>query len=745
MVQIEIMTNLYKGVIFTLGLALLNNVAVNAQILPADFARVLVTNGISNPTAMAFAPDGRIFVAEQSGRLRVVKNNVLLPTPFIQLTVNASGERGLIGIALDPDFSNNNYIYLYYTVPIAPIHNRISRFTANGDIALAGSESIVLELDPLSNATNHNGGAMHFGKDGKLYVAIGENANTAHAQNLDTYHGKLLRINKDGSVPQGNPYTTGSEQRRRVWAHGLRNPYTFSIHPETGRILVNDVGQVTWEEINDATTGGKNFGWPTTEGTFNPATYPTFTNPIYAYQHGAGDGRGCAITGGTFFFPAATNYPSTYWGKYFFQDLCNQWINTLDLSGSAAVRSPFGTAVGANSLALTVGNDGNVYYLSRTASALYKIIYNKTTAPFITNHPASVTVAEGGAAMFGVSALGTTPFSYQWQKDGVDIAGATSAVLTVDNAVPENEGDYRVIVSNGTGNATSNLATLTIIVNALPVAQILTPGPGATYVAGTSIEFSGSASDAEDGDLPPEAFQWQVNFHHDSHTHDEPPLVGVKNGTFLIPDEGETSDNVWYRIVLTVTDSRGLVSTDEVDVLPEKSVITLTTTPPGLEITVDGQPTTTPLELTSVEGILRTFGTSSAQSQDGVQYEFASWSNGGEATQTIPTPTDDLQLVANFSVVVGAEENAWDGSDIMVYPNPTKSEAITIKILSKQPEDLSVQLINFLSQEIVSSKQIISSGENRIPFHIGKRSKGIYSVIIKTPSKTLVRKLVITD
>ena len=200
-----------------------------AQTYPANFGQVLVSNGIANPTAMAFASDGRIFVSQQAGALRVIKNNSLLPTPFISLTVSSTGERGLLGIALDPDFETNNFIYLYYTVPGSPPHNRISRFTANGDVVLAGSESIVLELDPLSSATNHNGGAMHFGKDGKLYVAIGENATAANAQNLDTYHGKLLRINKDGSVPADNPFTSGSEQRKRVWAYGLRNPYTFSI------------------------------------------------------------------------------------------------------------------------------------------------------------------------------------------------------------------------------------------------------------------------------------------------------------------------------------------------------------------------------------------------------------------------------------------------------------------------------------------------------------------------------------
>jgi glucose/arabinose dehydrogenase len=739
------MRNFYKVVVFLLGLAVFSSASVYAQVFPADFARVLVTNGIVYPSAMAFAPDGRIFVAEQGGKLRVIKNNVLLPTAFVELSVSFSGERGLIGIALDPDFSTNNYLYLYYTVPTAPIHNRISRFTANGDVVLAGSESIVLELDPLSGATNHNGGAMHFGKDGKLYVAIGENANTAHAQNLDTYHGKLLRINKDGSVPEGNPYPTGSEQRKRVWAHGLRNPYTFSVHPETGRIFVNDVGQDSWEEINDATTGGKNFGWPTTEGTFNAATYPNFTNPVYAYMQGSGDGKGCAITGGTFFYPSATNYPSVYLGKYFFQDLCNAWINTLDVSGTVATRSPFATAAGGSNLALTVGNDGNLYYLSRGSSALYKVIYNKTTVPFITNHPASVTVAEGGAATFNVSALGTTPFTYQWQKDGVNIPGQTNPVLTLNGVAPEDGADYRVIVSNSAGNTTSNVATLTVTSNTLPVATILHPGPGTMYAAGTSIDFSGAGSDSEDAVLPAAAFRWQINFHHNTHKHDEPPLEGVKSGAFLIPDEGETSDNVWYRIILTVTDSKGGTGKDSVDVLPRKSTITLTTNPPGLQFTVDGQPFSSSLTLTSVEGILRTFGTHSPQIKDDGEYEFESWSNGGEITHSLATPADDLQLIANFSTVVGAEPEAVSNKYVVLYPNPTAEEVVNIKISLKQAENLSIQLVNFLSQEILSSKESLLPGEHNIPFHFGKRSEGIYSIIIKTSSETLIRKLIITE
>jgi hypothetical protein len=346
---------------------------------------------------------------------------------------------------------------------------------------------------------------------------------------------------------------------------------------------------------------------------------------------------------------------------------------------------------------------------------------------------------------FNVKALGTTPFTYQWRKDGIDIAGETAAVLTLNNAAPQDEGEYSVVVSNVAGNASSNAALLTVLANAPPVAEILTPLPNSTYVAGTSIEFSGSARDAEDGELPASAFQWQVNFHHDSHVHDEPPTAGVKSGTFLIPNEGETSHNVWYKVLLTVTDSKGMTSIDEVDVLPEKSVIALNTNPPGLQLTAEGQPFSTPSDITSVEGVLRTFGAPSPQSLGGVEYEFISWSNDGESTQTIPTPTEDLQLTANFSVIVGTEKNAWDKAENILFPNPTKSEAVTVKISTAQPESISVQMFNFLSQEIVSLSKDLSAGEHLIPFHYGKRARGIYSVIIKTSSDTVVRKLVITD
>jgi len=172
-------------------------------------------------------------------------------------------------------------VYLYYTATSPTIHNRVSRFTISGDTLTSSSELQLLNL-PTLDATNHNGGAIHFGNDGKLYIAVGENAVGSNAQSLGTPLGKMLRINRDGMIPSDNPFfnsTTGIS--RAIWALGLRNPFTFDVQRTTGRIFINDVGQDTWEEIDDG-IAGSNYGWPTTEG---PTTDTRFRSPLFAYTH----------------------------------------------------------------------------------------------------------------------------------------------------------------------------------------------------------------------------------------------------------------------------------------------------------------------------------------------------------------------------------------------------------------------------------------------------------------------------
>ena len=352
-----------------------------AAVLPAGFVESVVASGLSAPTAMAFTPDGRIFVTEQGGQLRVIKNEALLPTPFVTVTTTSAGERGLLGVAIDPNFAVNHFVYVYYTATSPTIHNRVSRFTANGDVAVPGSEMVLFELNNLSSATNHNGGALHFGPDGKLYFAAGENANPANSQTIANVLGKIMRINRDGSIPTDNPTSfpgisgTPTGQNRAIWAVGLRNPYTFAFQPVTGRMFINDVGQSTWEEINDG-IAGSNYGWNICEGFCSPPN-PTYRDPLFEYGHGGGPTTGCAITGGAFYNPAVRQFPITFTGKYFFADYCSGWIRHFDpATGTARV---WASGISAP-LDLLVGGDGSLYYLANGSGAVYRIRY--VTADF---------------------------------------------------------------------------------------------------------------------------------------------------------------------------------------------------------------------------------------------------------------------------------------------------------------------------------------------------------------------------
>lgn len=336
---------------------------LHAATLPAGFIETQVGGTLTpgRPTAMAFAPDGRLFVCLQGGQLRVIKNDALLANPFVSLTVDSAGERGLLGVAFDPSFASNQFVYVYHTVPGSPAHNRVTRFIANGDVAVAGSGTAILDLDNLSTATNHNGGAIHFGPDGKLYVAVGENANAANSQTLNNRLGKVLRINPDGSIPSDNPFfndTTGAN--RAIWALGLRNPFTFGFQPGTGRLFINDVGDSTWEEINDG-IAGSNYGWNFCEGFCSPPN-GKFRDPLFEYGHGTGSTIGCAIVGGAFYNPAISQFPPSYVGKYFFGDLCSGWIRLFDPSNNTA--TPFATGI-STLVDLKVGPDGSLYYLAQ--------------------------------------------------------------------------------------------------------------------------------------------------------------------------------------------------------------------------------------------------------------------------------------------------------------------------------------------------------------------------------------------
>ena len=465
---------------------------------------------------------------------------------------------------------------------------------------------------------------------------------------MNTPKGKLLRINADGTIPHDNPFfATATGQNRAIWALGLRNPYRFGVQPGTGKILINDVGNGSFEEINEGVAGG-NYGWNLTEG---PTTDPRFRSPLFAYPHNGPSGTvtGCAIVGGAFYNPTSATFPPFFAGKYFFADYCGGWMRVLDPSTRTA--SDFATGV-VQPVDVQVGNDGALYYLAREAGSVRRITFASTnTAPVITGHPSNVTVAAGQSASFSVSAEGTQPLTFRWQRDDVDIPGETAATYTLPVAELSDSGaSFRAVVSNAIGTAPSNGATLTVISNSVPTANIMVPADLDRYSAGDTIDYWGTGTDPEEGTLPPDALTWRVDFHHDTHFHPFVSDTSGASGSFTIPTQAETSANVWYRIHLTVRDSWGSTSSSFVDVLPNTVRLDFETDPPGLQVRVDGPPVTTPVSIESVVGLQRTIGVVSPQTLNNQTYVFSSWAHGGPATQDIQTPTADATYVANYVV-----------------------------------------------------------------------------------------------
>ncbi|GIG61731.1 hypothetical protein Lfu02_61030 [Longispora fulva] len=614
--------------------------------VPAGFSEAVIASPTA-PTAMEFAPDGRLFVSEQAGTLRVIKNGTMLPTPFLTVDPDARSERGLLGIAFDPAFATNHFLYVYYTSKVPASHNRVSRFTADGDVAVPGSEQVIVELPTLGAALVHNGGDIHFGTDGKLYVPTGDNASPPLAQQLTSPLGKVLRFNPDGTIPADNPFyaqTTGIN--KAIWALGFRNPFTSAVQPGTGRYYVNDVGEHTWEEVNEVTAGG-NYGWPTVEG---PVVDARFTPPVFAYGHGTTATTGCAITAGVFYDPHTARFPAQYVGQYFFGDYCGSWVHQL--SPASHAMTPFGTGF-RFVVDLAVSDDGHLWVLTRAdrePAQVRRVAYEAAVAPTVTTDPAPQTVSVGDPVSFSVSADGTPPLAYQWQRDGVDIAGATAATYSkASTTLADDHAVFRARVTNPYGSDVSAGAELRVLANDRPVASIDQPPSGAHYNAGDTITYSGSATDTEDGALPPSAFTWEVVFHHADHVHPFlGPVTGQSSGSFVVPTSGEVSADVFFRIHLTVTDSTHLTHHVVRDVLPNTTQVHLASDPGGLRVTLDGQPVTTPATVTGVVGMTRELGVVSPQDAAGHSWEFSTWSDGGAATHTVTLPATEVTYTAAF-------------------------------------------------------------------------------------------------
>ena len=402
-----------------------------ASNLPPGFSEEKVTTAMAyQATVFAFVPDGRILIAEKPGIIRVYKGGAIVPTPFLDITgrVNQYVDRGLLGLAIDPDFASGKpYIYVAYTYdPVPDLARRnndgrktahVSRFTVSGDAADPASERILLgTVTPPSGSCNdapintdclpsdglsHTIGSIKFASDGSLFLSIGEsgdftqvNNDALRAQNIDSLAGKVLRVNADGTGRSGNPFWNGdaTASRSKVWAYGLRNPFRFNLRPGTDIPYLGDVGWGLAEEIN-VILPGRNYGWPCYEGADQQPNYAAVGPCQQLYSRGVGavhqplvtwghpDGTGSAV-GGTFY--TGTNYPAQYQGLYFYGDYSQGFIRTLGVDGNQNLIpnsiADFATNV-AGPVDIEMGPDGDLYYLSIVTGDLYRIIYGAAATP----------------------------------------------------------------------------------------------------------------------------------------------------------------------------------------------------------------------------------------------------------------------------------------------------------------------------------------------------------------------------
>jgi glucose/arabinose dehydrogenase len=625
--------------------------------LPAEFDRTIVVGGLNEPTDFAIladpnAPDEvlRILITEKSGAVRSYDPATGLLTTLVSVpVVSADGERGLIGIELDPNFwaqGQEGYHSLYVAYTTADNYDRLSKFTVNETLDGA-TETVLVTSDELAGDFHH-GGELAFDPQGQhLYWALGNNTNNATSQDLSSIHGKILRINRDGTAPTDNPFVGNPDADPRVWAYGFRNPFRFTFTPD-GKLLAGDVGEASWEELNLVTKGG-NYGWPDAEGACDGCGY---VDPIFVYPHSTALGGAGSITSVAVYTGAT--YPDQYQNRVFIADYSLGWIKVLNFDSeysSLISQQTFDSGAGAV-VKLAQGPNGNLYQLNiypGTLSVITPSGGNRAPTAVIN---ASETSGAGDSLEVQFSAGDSTDpdgdnLTYQWNFGDGRTSNEANPTVVFSNTGAYTAHTVTLTVSDG---EKQGVATQRIVVGSTPPDATITVSSD-TYSAGDTINFSALGMDAEDSSLPASAYTWTVEFHHADHKHPFRDNIVGPTGSITIPRNADQLYNTFYRINLAVTDSSGLTTTRSVDVRPNLVTLTFGASDPDATFTIDGIPHTGSYSEQAVVGVQRTLNAPSPQYVRGQQLVFGSWSDGGAQSHTIITPGASTSYQVLFTAI----------------------------------------------------------------------------------------------
>lgn len=674
-------------------------------ILEAGFADNYLAD-FDEGTDFAILPDQRILVTTQAGRVYLIQNGQMQAQPTLDIAARVcdNWERGLLGIEADPNFDQNRYVYLYYThraqVPknecetsLKPV-NRLSRFVFSAANALdLNSETVLIDHIPAMMGS-HNGGAVRFGGDGYLYVGVGDSGTGGQlAQNLGELSGKILRIAPDGAIPPNNPFANQPNARRcgnpngapsgtgpcqEVFAAGLRNPWRLSFKPNTSQFFINDVGQGTWEEVNDGVANA-NYGWPLREGGCKKDSRtdcdlaPTFTIPIHAYDHR----NGCsAITGGA--FVPQTAWVAPYSGNYLFADLvCGRIYTLLPTANGDYAANLFGYDLGSVIAMRFNPADDALYYLTYnyyqgTQGELRRIHYvgNTNLAP---------NVSAGAAPNYGAAPL-TVQFSAQGSDANQDplryvwrFGDDTPYVVTTQASISHTYTANGIYTASVTALDAQNESSLAFemrvdVGNRPPMLAFVNEASNANYAVKQPIYLQASATDGEDGAVPPSAVQWRVFLHHvdqnnpqNNHMHPYvAPSLGYSLSFVMPPPEDLDAMNSYLEVQVTATDSQGLAQMITRMVQPQRVTVNLDTLPSGLDLVLNERIVSTPYTFTSWANYNLSLRAPASQLMDEQIAIFANWSNKAASTHIFNTPTQATSLVAQYSLLPKAlNKRAW--------------------------------------------------------------------------------------
>lgn len=731
--------------------------AASAGTVPSGFQDNVVLSGLTEPTVFSLAPDGRVFVAEKSGLIKVFDGlGDTTPTTFADLRTEVHNfiDRGILGLTLDPQFPTRPYVYVLYARDAVPggnsprwgqagqssdpcpnssgnpddgclVTGRLSRLTANGNVM---SAKLDLLTDWCQQYPSHAPGDLAFGPDGALYVSAGEGAGynfadwgqsgtptpnpcgdppspagtalsppsaeggalrsqdartTSDPTGLD---GTILRVDPNTAAGlSGNPFFGSTDaNQRRIVALGLRNPFRIAFRPGTDELWAVDVGWTNWEEINrivdanDATA--ENFGWPCYEGSAKQAGYdgaslalcqslysgPSSGRvfPYYAYNHASDvvPRENCAAGSSAISglaFAQAGSYPSTYNGALFFTDYARGCIWVMR-AGTGGLPSPsnietFDAGAGAP-VDLEVSPQGELFYADIAGGTIRRIRYPQGNSP--PNALATATPSNGTApltttlsASGSTDPNGDTPLRYAWDLDA-DGQFDDSTQVSLQRTYTQ-PGTYNPAVRVSDPAGASDTDSVEVQVNNTPPsARINAPVASDQWAVGDLIQFSGSATDAQQPTLPASSFDWRIVINHcpsNCHQHVMQQFPDRTSGSFNAPNHEYPSS---LTIELTVTDAGGLIDTESVTINPRTVQLTFNSSPTGLQLAVGPDQSVAPFTRTAIQGSVNSVSALSPQTLGGETYAFQSWSDGGAASHNITaSASQTLTAIYEFSML----------------------------------------------------------------------------------------------